>query len=1485
MPMHKGRRIAALLLAGVMACMSVTATQAVTYRDVAPALHGNPILSETRDIARGITHSTWKAPNANGRTAVFHALTIDTSNPEARAVVWHNNPVSARSTLTGMIQSARAQGYDVVAGVNGDFFNLGSGAPIGLVIRNGELVSSDGLYSFAVGFRPDGTTVMGNPDLEHVLYRNGMPVGSFQLNKEEADSGPYAYTPVFGSRAASNQDGVDVVVQTAGTRLTIGGAIEGTVVSVNTGTYGTPIGANQVILSAREGKPGYPALATMVPGDVVRLEVRNPDGQWAGVTEGVGALYRLLENGSPVQGLSASNVNPATLVGRKPDGKIVLVEVDGRQPEWSNGVSYAEAASLMLSLGCADAVVCDGGGSSTVAVRLPGDADAVRLNRPSDGSERKVSNALLFVSTTAPAALSDPATGRMPAGTAAMLHVYPGTRYALPNAVISWQAKATDAGYHAADVPAGLSWASAGGFFTPDGQLTVTGAPGLHAVTAAVGAISGQATFIVPDSVSAIRPSRESVVLSNGESVDLSATAWLEGVQVAAADTSFSWWADPAVGSITPDGVFTATGMPGTTGAVTVSYGAASAQVPVMLARSPAELETFDAQPLWQAVGIRAKGAAVRSIADPVAAPFGDGLLRLFYDFAPRGAEDAGTAGVIAGPAGPEAADGTRTIQPVPLDGTPTAIGVWVHGDGSRYWLRGQITDAAGRVADIDYTPEFKAATGTGGIDWTGWKYVEAAIPAGLSAPFTLSAPIRLMCPQEDRKKSGTLLFDRFRAIYGAKGDDVQAPVIDAVWPAEGTVMDVGAFEISTLSHDPEGGSGINPDKVSLTLDGVPMTNLVVTDDPQGLRVSCQVGAQVPAAGGAHVAVLRMEDRFGNKTSRAWTFHVNTATPQLSLVVPATVSSGETFDAVVQVKTPNPLKALSVEFRWDPALLEPVDLNGGAAGVQMGLEKFVAAARVTENAADKDQGVWRFAVTGLNSTVKAAERRMLTLRFRSKITARGAAGVSAIGGTVQVSGVKAAQTISLPLATFLVEPAYVLDVRGVAATGTARLSVTDRSGTPVSGATVFLNGAAVAKTDAEGRAQTSAVGKLAAGAKTALQAVKGGLSSASVPVVVGAAAGTGKTRAVTVSPISQPGGMTVHWLSTASSGTFVQVVESAAYAGSFPADAAKAKAAVTATTLTDPETGKKLYEHKAVFYDLKSGTAYKWQITDGPGGKGATGGFTTPVSEEGKSFAFGFLTDPQAVDAAGYVPMRTALERMLGAAPDLSFVILGGDVVDNGAKTAQWWGFHATVGMYLQSLPFLAIPGNHEYKDDAKLAGHKAFWGLPATGPSGMGETCYTVKNGDARFYMLDTQASLDKQIVWLRSERAAEDAKWNIVVMHRGIYGSFYDEKEFRAKLAPVFDELGIDLVLSGHDHNWVRTTMKGGKKVQPGAGTTYITGGSAGGKFYDDVKRSWTEVFYGGKKQSLTLVRVSADRLEISASHVDGAKTVQHDAFVITK
>ena len=78
---------------------------------------------------------------------------------------------------------------------------------------------------------------------------------------------------------------------------------------------------------------------------------------------------------------------PRTLAGVRPDGKLLLVTVDGRRPGWSTGMTLPEAARLMRSLGARDALNLDGGGSTTMTVR--GEV----VNRPSDrAGERPVSD-------------------------------------------------------------------------------------------------------------------------------------------------------------------------------------------------------------------------------------------------------------------------------------------------------------------------------------------------------------------------------------------------------------------------------------------------------------------------------------------------------------------------------------------------------------------------------------------------------------------------------------------------------------------------------------------------------------------------------------------------------------------------------------------------------------------------------------------------------------------------------------------------------------------------------------------------------------------------------------------------------------------------------------------------------------------------------------------------------------------------------------
>ncbi len=95
---------------------------------------------------------------------------------------------------------------------------------------------------------------------------------------------------------------------------------------------------------------------------------------------------------------SITNIDPRTAVGYTEDDVVYMVVADGRNPVYSNGLTYRELSEIMRSFDVKDAVNLDGGGSSTFMIKNPiSNALEVR-NKPSDGTDREVANAWLIIS-------------------------------------------------------------------------------------------------------------------------------------------------------------------------------------------------------------------------------------------------------------------------------------------------------------------------------------------------------------------------------------------------------------------------------------------------------------------------------------------------------------------------------------------------------------------------------------------------------------------------------------------------------------------------------------------------------------------------------------------------------------------------------------------------------------------------------------------------------------------------------------------------------------------------------------------------------------------------------------------------------------------------------------------------------------------------------------------------------------------------------
>ena len=301
--------------------------------------------------------------------------------------------------------------------------------------------------------------------------------------------------------------------------------------------------------------------------------------------------------------------------------------------------------------------------------------------------------------------------------------------------------------------------------------------------------------------------------------------------------------------------------------------------------------------------------------------------------------------------------------------------------------------------------------------------------------------------------------------------------------------------------------------------------------------------------------------------------------------------------------------------------------------------------------------------------------------------------------------------------------------------------------------------------------------------------------------------------------------------------------------------------------------------HKVSLNKLKPGTEYIYRVVNQPDLFSAQGTFKT-AEKELNQFTFIQITDTQGSDEKDYKLWKNTLIKALETFPDARFLLHTGDMVDDGQKINQWDFFANAVKPQLMNIPIVPAVGNHDAMNKNKTnTDAKNFTDrfniakeLDTGAPSG---TVYSFDYGNAHVAVMNTECeneSLKKQGEWLISDMAKTSKKWKIVALHRGPYGAVHDSSKIRDAWTPVFDKLKIDLVLQGHDHNYVRSyPMKNKTKVKNAMGTVYITANSGGAKFYPTKSRYWQLVDLQPEVQMFLAVTVSNSELSVKAYDIN--------------
>lgn len=759
--------------------------------------------STTDAVTSGVVHQAIAFNTIDGPLAA-NVLNVDltNSNVQVGAVLAHNNVYSPDETVSSMAARTGA-----VAGINGDFFELGaSGRPENAVVSNGVVLQSPLQGGYAViGITADKHVTIGPETLSGTVtvtsatyippaptttgdikppsgntsqnQTSGAPAGTNAAGTNQtgdATSSPpggQQTSPSSGQQTSSfalvgiNRPGAEtggnlgLITPNMGSLIYVKSATVAylspvsptpnntgyTVQRVQSGVKAIPHLTGQVALVAGAGAAAHWMTNHVTPGSTVTINTTlSPD---SGIVQAVGAGYQLLKNGqwyNDPHALAASLVNqknPLTAVGVTRDGQhLFMVVFDGREVGQSMGVTYHQMASYLQSLGAWNAAMLDGGGSTEMVARLPGNPTVSVVNFPSDGQERHVADGLFVYSTEAqPGPVSQIVVNRRLPIALLSGGSQPVSAYALDAegnpamAGLAWSVQPSTLG----SVNSGKLVANQAG----SGKVVVTSANGVTSSVPLTVVSQPASLFVTP--MTALTPP--------GQKLPLSVSAWTAGGQpISVQPSSVMWQVTPAgLGTVSQNGVFQAASpasdgtFQSSKGTVTATVGHISTTIPVAVGYDSALLDGMTTPSAWLT---SAQSAGKLSFDKTMRAVVSDrGSMKINYNYS------AGS-GVEQTVFWPKA---TMSIGANAAGEAPGALGFWVCGDASGLQFAVCLSDAAGRRQTVY---PFK-------VNFSGWRFITLPLPSSMVAPITVHY-LDFLVSNPKQALKGALHVSDLQALY-----------------------------------------------------------------------------------------------------------------------------------------------------------------------------------------------------------------------------------------------------------------------------------------------------------------------------------------------------------------------------------------------------------------------------------------------------------------------------------------------------------------------------------------------------------------------------------------------------------------------------------------------------------------------------------------------------------------------------------------------
>jgi hypothetical protein len=256
-----------------------------------------------------------------------------------------------------------------------------------------------------------------------------------------------------------------------------------------------------------------------------------------------------------------------------------------------------------------------------------------------------------------------------------------------------------------------------------------------------------------------------------------------------------------------------------------------------------------------------------------------------------------------------------------------------------------------------------------------------------------------------------------------------------------------------------------------------------------------------------------------------------------------------------------------------------------------------------------------------------------------------------------------------------------------------------------------------------------------------------------------------------------------------------------------------------------------------VLTDLEPSRTYHYKV--GSAADGWSKDFTFVTAPAGQCVPFSFAGGGDGRSSTSGAASEWANVLGQAAGEDPTFILYGGDWVEDGGQASQWNDFLNKSAEHLPLIPLMGVLGNH---DDGPGEGDGAhfnqIFAYPRNNPDNV-EDYYSFDYGSVHVVGISTESfkasNYASQAAWLDADLAQNDRIWTVVQLHRPPYSSGNhgsDEGGIDPVLVGIFDKHHVDIVLGGHDHDYERfKPMKGGSEVSSyEQGTLYIVSGGYG-------------------------------------------------------